>query len=85
MAGAVVRKDAFWFGESQSRVVVSVAAEDSGKLETHLAESGLPFISIGEVTAGDIKVDGEAWGNISGWKFLYDTAIEKYMNAYHAE
>jgi len=85
MEGAVARKDAFWFGESQSRVVVSVAAKDSDRLETHLAESGLPFISIGEVTAGDIKVDGEAWGNVAGWKFLYDTAIEKYMNAYHSE
>jgi phosphoribosylformylglycinamidine synthase len=83
--GVTVRKDAFWFGESQSRVVVSVAATGSKELEAILQKTGLPFICIGEVTKGALVVDGKEWGNISGWRQRYDTVIEKYMNAYHAE
>ncbi len=83
--GVTVRKDAFWFGESQSRVVVSVAEADSNDLEASLQKTGLPFICIGEVTNGDLHVDGKEWGNISNWRERYDTVIEKYMNAYHAE
>jgi phosphoribosylformylglycinamidine synthase len=83
--GVNVRKDAFWFGESQSRIVVSVAANDVKDLEAGLQKSGLPFICIGEVTSGVLRVDGKDWGDIAGWKQRYDTVIEKYMNAYHTE
>ncbi|MGL6267874.1 MAG: AIR synthase related protein, partial [Chitinophagaceae bacterium] len=83
--GINVRKDAFWFGESQSRVVVSVAKDDVKQLEEHLQNSGLPFICIGEVTSGELLVDGKGWGNIADWRQRYDTVIEKYMNAYHIE
>jgi len=83
--GVTVRKDAFWFGESQSRVVVSVAASDAKNLEESLQQSGLPFICIGEVTSGALRVDGKDWGDISGWRQRYDTVIEKHMSAYHTE
>ncbi len=83
--GVNVRKDAFWFGESQSRVVVSVAADDVKNLEAGLLKSGLPFLRIGEVTNGELRVDGKGWGNIADWRQRYDTVIEKYMNAYHSE
>jgi phosphoribosylformylglycinamidine synthase II len=72
-----IRKDAFWFGEAQSRVVVSIAPE---KLEAFKAACGnQSFTILGHVTENSIKVDGDHWGAIQDWKDLYDTAIEKFM------
>jgi phosphoribosylformylglycinamidine synthase subunit PurL len=74
-----LRKDAFWFGESQSRVVVSVS---ENQLETFLnltADFAIPHSFLGKVTAGSIKIDGEDWGDSEYWKNLYDTAIENHL------
>lgn len=76
---AKVRADAFWFGESQSRVAVSVSADNIAAFEKIVKESGVPFTKVGEVTDGEVMVDGASWGDIGQWKEKYDTAIEKYM------
>jgi len=73
-----IRKDAFLFGESQSRVVVSVGADQLAEFEKSLG--GFPFEKIGVVTSGEITVDGESWGDILSWKEKYDTAIENYLS-----
>lgn len=73
-----LRKDAYWFGEGQSRVVVSVSANDVDEFETALGST--PFDKIGVVTKGTIKVAGNDWGNITTWKENYDTAIENYLS-----
>jgi len=72
-----VRKDAFLFGEGQSRVLVSVLLEDAAEFEVFLKD--FPIEKIGVVTAGELVVDGEFWGSIDWWKEKYDTAIEKYL------
>jgi phosphoribosylformylglycinamidine synthase len=73
-----IRSDAYWFGESQSRVVVSVAPE---KLQAFQSVCGdHAFTVLGSVTNRTLLVDGDHWGNIEDWKNLYDTAIEKYMS-----
>ncbi|MFT3747209.1 MAG: phosphoribosylformylglycinamidine synthase subunit PurL [Agriterribacter sp.] len=74
-----VRPDAFWFGESQSRVAVSVSADNITAFEKIVKESGVPFAKVGEVTDGEVMVDGASWGDIGEWKEKYDEAIEKYM------
>ena len=66
-ANASVRKDAWLFGESQSRVVVSVSPEHSATLERFLSEEGVPFETVGTVKGADIKVDGEDFGAIDTW------------------
>lgn len=72
-----IRKDAYWFGESQSRVVVSVK---STKLEGFIkAIKGHPFEELGYVTTGSVEVDGMNWGSIEDWKEKYDTAIENLL------
>ncbi|PVD54260.1 phosphoribosylformylglycinamidine synthase subunit PurL [Terrimonas sp.] len=76
---AKVRPDAFWFGESQSRVAVSVSADNITAFERIVKESGVPFMKVGEVTDSEMIVDGAVWGDIGDWKEKYDTAIEKYM------
>ncbi len=85
MQAADMRPDAYWFGEAQSRVVVTVSPENAAGLEGRMHAAGISCTRIGTVTSGEIQVDGQPWGDIAAWKERYDTAIERYMNAYHAE
>ncbi len=72
-----VRQDAYWFGEAQSRVVVSVKAENAEAFLTALGNH--PFEKIGTVTTGKLVVDGQDWDAIDYWKSVYDTAIENLL------
>jgi phosphoribosylformylglycinamidine synthase II len=74
-----IRKDAYWFGEAQSRVVVSVKKSKSEALINAIKKAGIAYTQLGTVTAGKIKVNGEDWGSIVDWKEKYDTAIEKLL------
>ena len=78
-AHSPIRKDAFWFGEAQGRVVVSVAKEAVETLLQAAKESGITITELGAVTSGSITVNGDDWGNITEWKSKYDTAIEKLL------
>jgi phosphoribosylformylglycinamidine synthase subunit PurL len=74
---AAIRKDAYWFGEAQSRVVVSVAA--SNAQEFRAALGGFPATQLGVVTGGRFELDGMDWGDVEDWKESYDTAIGTIM------
>ncbi len=75
---AAIRKDAFLFGEAQSRVVVSVNADIHAMFEAEL--KGLPYTKVGTVTAQkEIVIDGDNWGYISDWKQAYDTSLERML------
>ena len=78
-----IRKDGFLFGEAQSRVAVSVNASKVEAFES--AIKGLPIEKIGLVTGGEIKVDGEDWGNIVSWKQKYDNAISQLLSGHESE
>ncbi|MGN6164904.1 MAG: phosphoribosylformylglycinamidine synthase subunit PurL [Flavisolibacter sp.] len=71
------RKDAFLFGEAQSRVIVSVAPTKFELFESIIKD--FPHQEIGIVSTGKIEIDGEDWGEIRDWKILYDTSIEKHL------
>ena len=73
-----LRKDAFLFGEAQSRVAVSVKADKASALESFLGSSA--FERLGTVTSGKIALDSENWGSITDWKQRYDTAIERTLS-----
>ncbi|OQP59344.1 phosphoribosylformylglycinamidine synthase subunit PurL [Niastella populi] len=82
-AKADIRKDAYWFGEAQSRVVVSVKA---GKVEAFKKVlGGHPYEQLGQVTAGAVTIDGNNWGTVQSWKDKYDTAIEKLLAGHESE
>ncbi|MFA6060394.1 MAG: phosphoribosylformylglycinamidine synthase subunit PurL [Taibaiella sp.] len=72
-----IRKDAYLFGEAQSRVVVSVSPDKVVDFESALGNH--PFEKLGTVTPGNILVGGEDWGNVTTWRDAYDTAIEKEL------
>jgi phosphoribosylformylglycinamidine synthase subunit PurL len=75
---ADIRKDGYWFGEKQSRVVVTVKREKLEAVKKALGDH--PFEELGLVTDGSVEVDGMEWGMISEWKASYDTAIENYLS-----
>lgn len=76
-----LRKDAFWFGEAQSRVVVTCSKQNAENIKHKAASNNIPVTILGTVTSNEIKVNGESWGSINDWKNKYDTAIEKILIA----
>jgi phosphoribosylformylglycinamidine synthase len=78
-----IRKDAFWFGEGQSRVVVSVKNEQLGFFKKIMGIH--PYEELGVVTQGTIEVDGLNWGRVQEWKQQYDTAIENLLAGHESE
>ncbi len=79
------RADAFWFGEAQSRVLVSVSPDRAVELEKRMLQAGIPCQRVGVVTRDEIRINGQSWGIIGEWKERYDTAIENHMKSYHTE
>lgn len=69
------RKDAWLFGEGQSRVVLTVNPLQRELLENHFGTHGLNYQHIGEVKGGNALIDGEDFGSIEQLKSLYDNAI----------
>ena len=70
-----IRKDAYLFGESQSRVVVSVAEEQCFAVEKLLEEQSATYSILGNVSSGALSIDGASFGTISEAKQLHRDAI----------
>jgi phosphoribosylformylglycinamidine synthase len=73
-----LRKDAYWFGESQSRVVVSVHPDNLKEFKRALGN--FPNSELGFVTNGSFEVDGMDWGMVGEWKERYDRSLENYLS-----
>lgn len=82
-ADAGIRKDAYWFGEAQSRVVVSVRPDKVEAFKKIIGDH--PFEQLGVVTDGSVEIDGQDWGAILTWKERYDTAIESLLAGHESE
>ncbi len=75
-----LRGDCFLFGESQSRVVVSVKKEQVETVERMLKKAGQPFSKIGQVVDNQrVTIENESWGKVSAWKKIHDTELEQIM------
>lgn len=77
---ANLRKDAFLFGEAQSRAVVTIDPHEQPILERILQAMELPYRLLGEVTTGEITIDGKNYGDINGIADLYDNALGNILN-----
>lgn len=75
-----IREDAFLFGESQSRVVVTLSQDQEDDFLSLMMGSPVRFTLLGHVTKGKLQVDGEHFGFIDEWKTVYDNALEKYLS-----
>lgn len=78
-SGEDIRKDAFLFGEAQSRVVVSVKQSKEDEFLDIITKHDVEFTSIGVVTSSLLFVDKARWGNIGEWKDLYENALERAL------
>lgn len=77
---ASIRKDAFLFGEAQSRVIVTVSAGNTSTLESELKKQNVAFTTLGTVKGNSVVVDSTNYGTIADYKQAFDTSIEGYMN-----
>jgi phosphoribosylformylglycinamidine synthase subunit PurL len=75
-----LREDAALFGESQSRVVVSVHPSQLVDFELFIKNSELKYTKLGTVTSGTISIDDIAYGNIGDWKPTYENLLADVMD-----
>ena len=73
------RKDAYLFGESQSRVVITVGPEREDELINLLNAHNVSFTRLGEVTDDHVRIDMEDFGPTAEWKNRYDHTLEQKL------
>jgi phosphoribosylformylglycinamidine synthase len=73
------RKDAFLFGEAQSRVVVTVPEVDKDAFLDYVLEHKVPAMLLGHVTKGRFTIDGEEFGSVDELAEIYNNAIGNFM------
>lgn len=76
---AEIRGDAFLFGESQSRVVVSVNSEQETAFLDYMMETGLHFSALGHVTKEELRIDDISFGFISDYARDFEQALEDLL------
>ena len=72
-------KDSFLFGESQSRIIVSLASEKLDELLAHLDSHNVDHMKLGTVKGSSLIVDGDNMMNIAEAISIYTTSIEKHL------
>ncbi len=73
------RKDAYLFGENQSRVVVSISASQKTNFESFLQKEKQKYTFLGEVKTKNITIDQENFGEIKNWKKVYENELAGIM------
>ncbi len=76
-----IRNDAFLFGESQGRVVVSVQNEKSIAVEELLHKMNVKFEKLGTVSKDNININDVDFGSISEYKNLHENALGNILNS----
>ncbi len=70
-----IRKDAFLFGEAQSRVIVSVKKSDEDKFIDLMMASRAEFEYLGDVTGKEMIIDDKSFGTVADAKKLFNSAL----------
>jgi len=76
---AEIRKDAFLFGESQGRIIVSVTQSKETDFIDFMMNMKVPFSALGHVTKGELRIDDLSYGFISDIKKSYFSALDKIL------
>jgi phosphoribosylformylglycinamidine synthase II len=74
-----VRKDAFLFGEAQSRVIVSVKKSDEDKFIDLMMATQAEFEYLGDVKGKELIIDGESFGKVNEAKTIFDNALGELL------
>lgn len=75
-----VRRDAFLFGEAQSRVVVTVTEEGRDEFVEFMATSDTPFTLLGHVTKGKFAIDEEQIMFCHEAKEIYESVLPSKLD-----
>lgn len=73
------RKDAYLFGEAQSRVVVSVKPRNELSFLQFLEKQNIAHTQLGKVFGSKITIDGKEFGEMSEWKNVYDNTLKNKL------
>ena len=74
------RQDAYLFGESQSRILVSINPKNKREFKKTLKKFKFPFYELGYVSDDKVLIDDIDFGNTKLLKEKYNTALEKKIN-----
>lgn len=75
-----IRKDAFLFGEGQSRVLISYAEGKEGEITEAVRKAKGDFLLLGSVTSGSLLKIGELTSmDLGEVTMLYETGLERYL------
>jgi phosphoribosylformylglycinamidine synthase subunit PurL len=77
---AQFRKDAWLFGEAQSRVVISCSKDNAPTIENHFKSQGISATQIGTVKGRSMHIDSEDFGSIDSRLAQYNSAIAQKLN-----
>ena len=75
-----IRTDAFLFGENPGRVIVSVTPNKEDRFIDFMMQKELPFLAIGHVTKGEMRVDDISFGFINDAREVYDSELKKILD-----
>ncbi|MEK7254183.1 MAG: phosphoribosylformylglycinamidine synthase subunit PurL [Bacteroidota bacterium] len=73
------RKDCFLFGESQSRIIITISPESEDHLQNYLINNNVSFTRLGDVFGGEAVIDEDNFGRIEEWKGVYDNTLGKKL------
>ena len=74
-----IRKDAFLFGEAQSRVIVSVKKENEDAFIDLMMESRAEFEYLGDVGGKELIIDEESFGTVAEMKNSFDISLGELL------
>jgi len=75
-----IRRDAFLFGESQSRIAVTVVEDYEDEFLDFVGDSGVQVMLLGHVTKGRVTIDEENFGFIEDYRAIYENSIAEAMS-----
>ena len=75
-----VRVDAFLFGESPSRVGVSVREVKEDRFLDILSDSNISSTLIGHVSKGEIRIDDQTFGDIKDFQEIYNNTLSNKLS-----
>jgi phosphoribosylformylglycinamidine synthase len=79
-SSAEIRGDAFLFGESQSRVVVSVSSEQETEFLDYMMETGIHFSALGHVTKEELRIDDVSFGFIADYARDFENSLDRMLS-----
>lgn len=74
------RKDAYLFGESQSRIIITIAPDKEDELISQMNAHNISFTRLGEVSGDRVIIDEADFGPLSEWKTVYEDTLSQKLD-----